>query len=33
MTTPPPRVGQFIATADLADNGVFLLHATWLLEQ
>jgi hypothetical protein len=32
-TTPPPKIGQFIGTADLADNGVFLLHMTALLEQ
>lgn len=33
LDTPASRPGQFIATADIADNGVFLLHAAWLLEQ
>jgi hypothetical protein len=32
-TSTPPNIGQLILTADFADDGVFLLHAAWLLEQ
>ena len=32
-TATPPDIGQLLITTDFADNGVFLLHAAWLLEQ